>query len=213
MRRRTLLILALSLLLVIPAVMALAASGFDAPGTPAETADQVQEQARDCGDCLYGDPDRDQVRDRDQDRTNAPAVSGDRDQIQEQKQLRIHVPATGEVREQVQEQKQFRIHVPATGEVREQVQEQKQLRVHEPATGEVSEQVQTRERAQVRDETNCVGDEMHLREQVRTEERRELKLGEPQGEQKGFGPGAETGNGPQHESPADTGNQFGRGDR
>ena len=195
MRRRTLLILALSLLLVIPAVVAVA-SGFDAVGAPAETADQVQERARDCGDCLYGatNPERDQVRDRDQDRTNAPDVTGDRDQLQEQKQLRIHEPATGEVREQVQEQKQ--------------------LRVHEPATGGVSEQVQTRERAQVRDESNCDGDGLQLREQVRTEAQRELELGEPQGEQKGFGPGAETGNGPQHDGPADgTGNQFGQGGR
>ena len=171
MKRRTLLILALSLLLVIPAVVAVAASGSDAVGTPAVTADQVQERARDCGDCLYGTPERDQIRDRDQDQTKAP--DGDRDQVQAQKQLRIHDPATGE-----------------------------------------GERVQTREREQVRDETNCDGEGLQLREQVRTEAQRELKLAEPQGEQKGFGPGAETGNGPLHEGPADgTGNQFGRGGR
>ena len=176
MRRRTMLILALSLLLVIPAVVAVAASGYDAVGSPAETADQVQEQARDCGDCLYGatNPERDQVRDRDQDRTNAPDVSGDRDQVQEQKQLRIH----------------------------------------EPASGEAGGQVQAREREQVREETDCEGDGLQLREQVRTEAQREPRLAEPQGEQKGYGPGAETGHGPQHEGPADgTGNQFGQGGR
>jgi hypothetical protein len=169
-------ILALSLLLVIPAVVAVAASGDDSVGTPAATADQVQEQARDCGDCQYGatNPERDQVRDRDQDRTNAPDVTGDRDQLQEQKQLRIH----------------------------------------EPASGEAGAQVQVREREQVREETNCDGDGLQLREQVRTEARRELKLAEPQGEQKGLGSGAEAGNGPQHDGPADgTGNQFGQGGR
>jgi hypothetical protein len=174
MKRRTLMILALSLLLVIPAVVAVAASDFDTVGTPAATADRVQDQDRDCGDCLYGatTPDRDQVRD--QDRTTAPDVAGDRDQIQEQKQLRIH----------------------------------------EPATGGVGDQIQAREREQVRDESNCDGDGLQLREQVRTEAQRELKLSEPQGEQKGFGPGAESGNGPLHDGPADgTGNQFGRGDR
>lgn len=176
MKRRTLMILALSLLLAIPAVVAVAASGFDTVGTPAVTADRVQEQARDCGDCLYGatDPDRDQVRDRDQDQTKAPDVAGDRDQAQEQKQLRIH----------------------------------------EPATGEMGEQVHTREREQVRDQSHCDGDGLQLRQQVRTEAQRELKLAEPQGEPKGFGPGAETGNGPQHDGPADrTGNQFGQGGR
>lgn len=102
MRRRTLLILALSLLLVIPAVVAAAASGSDAVGSSAVTADRLQEQARDCGACLYDsvNPDRDQVRDQDQDRTNAPVVVGD--QIQEQKQLRLHEPPTGEVGEQTQ---------------------------------------------------------------------------------------------------------------
>lgn len=176
MRRRTLMILALSLLLAIPAVVAVAASGFDTVGTPAATADRVQEQARDCGDCLFGatNPERDQVRDRDQDRTKAPDVTGDRDQLQEQQQLRIH----------------------------------------EPASGEAGEQVQAREREQVREEPNCDGVGLQLREQVRTEARRELKLSEPQGEQRGFGPGAETGNGPQHDGPADgTGNQFGQGGR
>ena len=49
---------------------------------------------------------------------------------------------------------------------------------------------------------------------MRTEAQRELKLAERQGEQKGFGPAAETGNGPLHEGPADgTGNQFGQGGR
>lgn len=176
MRSRTLLILALSLLLVIPALMAVAASDFDTVGTPAVTADQVQEQARDCGDCLYGAtaPERDQIRDRDQDQTNAPDVAGDRDQIQEQKQLRIH----------------------------------------EPATGVAGDQIQARERTQVRDESNCDGEGLMLREQVQTEAQRQLQLAEPQGGQMGFGPGAETGNGPLHEGPADgTGNQFGQGGR
>jgi hypothetical protein len=168
MRRRTLMILALSLMLVIPAVVAVAASGVDTVGTPAVTADRVQEQARDCGDCLYGAPERDQVRDRDQDQTKAPDVAGDRDQVQEQKQLRIH----------------------------------------EPAAGEAGDQVQARKREQVRDQSDCDGDGLQLREQVRTEAQRELKLAE----QKGYGPGAETGNGPMHEGPADgTGNQFGPG--
>lgn len=176
MRRRTLLILALTLLLVIPAVVAVATSGSDADGTPAVTADRVQGQARECGDCLYGgtDAERDQVRDRDQDRTTAPDVAGDRDQVQEQKQLRIQ----------------------------------------EPATGEVGDQIQTREREQLRDQSNCDGDGLQLREQVRTESQRESQLGEAQGGQKGFGPGAETGNGPLHEGPTDgTGNGFGRGNR
>ncbi len=175
MRRRTLLVLALSLLLVIPAVVAVAAGSSDSVETPAGTA-EVQEQVRDCGDCQYGatNPERDQVRDRDQDQTDAPDVAGDRDQIQEQKQLRIH----------------------------------------EPPTGEAGEQVRAREREHVREEANCDGDGLQLREQVRTEAQRELKLAEPQSVQKGFGPGAETGNGPQHDGPADgTGNQFGRGDR
>lgn len=176
MRHRTLLILALSMLLVIPAVVATASNGFDAAAKPAATADRVQEQARDCGDCAYGatDPERDQVRDRDQDQTKAPDVTGDRDQIQEQRQLRIH----------------------------------------EPVAGEVGEQVQAREREQVRDQADCDGDGLELRERVRNEERRETKLAEPQGGQQGFGPGAGTGNGPLHGGPADgTGNQFGRGDR
>ncbi len=172
MRRRTLMILALSLLLVIPAVVAVAASGFDTVGTPGVTADRVQEQARDCGDCLYGatNPERDQVRDRDQDKTKAPA--GDRDRIQEQKQLRIH----------------------------------------EPATGGDGEQAQVHKREQVRDETNCDGERLQAREQMRAEVPRQMKLA--QGEQKGYGPGSETGNGPMREGRADgTGNQFGQGGR
>ena len=176
MKRRTLMILALSLLLAIPAVVAVAASDFDPVGTPAVTADRVQEQTRDCGDCLYGatNPERDQVRAGNQDQTMAPDVAGDPDQVQERKQLRIH----------------------------------------EPANGEVGERAQAREREQLRDQSNCDGDGLQLREQVRTEAQRELKLAEPQGEQKGFGPGAETGTGPLHEGPADgSGNQFGRGDR
>jgi ribosomal protein S6E (S10) len=159
-------ILALSVLLVIPAVVAVASSGVDTVGTPAVTADRVQEQARDCGDCLYGAPERDQVRDRDQDQTKAPDVAGDRDQVQ------------------------------------------KQLRIHDPVTA--GDQVQTREREQVRDQSNCDGDGLQMREQVRTEAQRELKLAE----QQGYGPGAETGNGPLYEGPADgTGNQFGQGGR
>ena len=154
MRRRTLMILALSLMLVIPAVVAVAASGVDTIGTPAVTADRVQEQARDCGDCLYGatNPERDQVRDRDQDQTKAPDVAGDRDQVQEQKQLRIH----------------------------------------EPATGEAGDQVQARVREQVRDQSDCDGDGLQVREQVRTEAQRELKLAE----HKGYGPGAESASKP-----------------
>ena len=147
MRRRTLLIIALSLLLVIPAVMAVASSGFETDVAPAVTADKVQEQSRDCGECLYESTiaERDQVRDRDQDRTNAPS---DADQ--------------------------------------KQIQEQKQLRIQEPATGDGGEETRTREREQVRDEADCVGDGLQLREQVRAEAQIEHRLAEPQGEGAGY---------------------------
>ena len=195
MRRRTLLILALSLLLVVPAVMAVASSGSDFD-SGSMTVDQVREQAqdRDCAECGYDSvvAERDQIRGRDQDRTNAPDV--DREEIQEQKQLRIHDPASD-----------------VDGE---RIQEQKQLRIHDPASDVDGEQVQTREREQVRDQANCDGDGLQLREQVRTEAQQQLKLAEPQGEQQGYGPGSESGNGPLHEGPEDgTGNQFGRGGR
>ena len=173
MRRRTLLILALALLLVVPAVVAVAGTGFDTVESAAVIADQTQERARDCGECLDDatTPDRDQVRDRDQDRTNAPE-DADRNQVQEQKQLRIHEPGSAQVGDQVRDQ--------------------------------------VRDREQVRDQTDCDGDGLQLREQVRTEAQHELKLAEPQGEQKGHGPGAQTGSGP----PGDgTGSRFGRSDR
>jgi len=175
MKRRTLLILALSMLLVIPALVAAAASGFDAE-TPVATVNQerVQDQSSDCGECLYESVDRDRDRVQDQDRTNAPDVAADRTQIQAQNQLRIHDPASGEAGEQAQ------------------------LRAHE----------------QRRDEANCDGDGMQLREHVRTEAQVELTSSERQSEPQGYGFGAEAGNGPLHEEPADgTGNQFGRGDR
>ena len=153
MKRRTLLILALSILLVIPALVAAAANGFDTE-TPVATANQDRVQ--------------------DQDRTSSPSVVADRTQIRAQNQLRIH----------------------------------------DPATSEAGEQAQVRAREQVRDEANCDGDGLHLREQVRTEARAELTRTEREGESHGYGPGAEAGNGPLHEGPADgTGNQFGRGDR
>ncbi len=175
MRRRTLLILALSLLLVIPAVMAVASSGPDFD-SGSMTAEQVREQAqdRDCAECGYDSvvAERDQIRGRDQDRTNAPDVD------------------------------------------REEIQELKQLRIHDPASDQAGEQVQTREREQVRDQANCDGDGLQQREQVRTEAQQQLKLAEPQGEQQGYGPGSEAGNGPLHEGPEDgTGNQLGRGGR
>jgi hypothetical protein len=162
MRRKTLLTLALAMLLVVPAVMAMASTGFEKVGTIDTITAQVREQAqdRDCGECVN-------------DQSATPAVVGQRDQIRSRDQLQTQDPDLDQARDQTQ----------------------------------------ARDRDQVRDETNCDGDALQLRKQVRTEAQLETNLAGRQGEQKGIGPGAETGNGPVHEGPADgTGNQFGRND-
>jgi hypothetical protein len=160
MRRKTLLILALAMLLVVPAVMAMASSDFDGIGTIDTITAQVRQQAqdRDCGECVN-------------DQSATPAVVGQRDQVRSRDQLQTQDPDLDRVRDQIQ----------------------------------------ARDRDQVRDETNCDGDALQLRKQVRTEAQLETNLAGRQGEQKGYGPGTEAGNGPLHEGPQDgAGNQFGR---